>query len=181
MFFIKFTLCIPYLIDKILSFFYKKNMKQCGCNVRIRPLSSDFKGLKNLSIGDFSCVPKRSVFYCTEAELKIGRKVIFGPHPTIITGNHRVDVVGTYIIDSNVKEPENDAPVIIEDDVWIGANVTILKGVTVGRGSVIGAGAVVTKSCLPYSVIGGVPARLIKMRFTPSEIRDHEFLLNTTR
>jgi len=75
------------------------------------------------------------------------------------------------------KLPENDLPVVIEDECWIGANVTILKGVTIGRGSVVAAGAVVTKSCEPYSIIGGVPAKLIKMRFTPEQIVEHEGIL----
>jgi len=74
------------------------------------------------------------------------------------------------------KLPENDMPVVIEDDVWCGANVTILKGVTIGHGSVVAAGAVVTKSFPPYSIIGGVPAKLIRMRFTPEQIEDHERL-----
>ena len=56
-------------------------------------------------------------------------------------------------------------PVVIEDDVWVGANVTILKGVTIGHGSVVAAGAVVTKSCPPYSIIGGVPAKVLRRRF----------------
>lgn len=77
------------------------------------------------------------------------------------------------------KTPEQDAPVIIEDDVWCGANVTILKGVTIGRGSVVAAGAVVTKSFPPYSIIGGVPAKLIKIRFTLEQIKKHERLLES--
>ena len=80
-----------------------------------------------MSIGDGSSIPKGSVFYCTEAPLTIGKKVIFGPNPTIITGDHRMDVVGKFIMDSHEKLPKNDAPVIIEDDVWAGANITILK------------------------------------------------------
>ena len=127
-----------------------------------------------MSIGDYTSIPEGSVFYCTEASLTIGKKVIFGPHPTIITGDHRIDVVGKYIMDSKEKLPENDAPVVIENDVWIGANVTILKGVTIGRGSVVAAGAVVTKSCPPYSIIGGVPAKVLKMRFSAEAIKIHE-------
>ena len=82
-------------------------------------------------------------------------------------------------MDITVKEklPENDAPIVIEDDVWCGANVTILKGVTIGRGSIVAAGAVVTTSFPPYSIIGGVPAKFLKKRFTEDEIRDHERIL----
>lgn len=149
-------------------------MKHCGKGVYLRPTCSDLKGLWNMSIGDGSSIPKGSVFYCTEAPLTIGKKVIFGPHPTIITGDHRIDVVGKFIIDSHEKLPQNDLPVIIEDDVWTGANVTILKGVTIGRGSVIAAGAVVTKTCPPYSIIGGIPAKILKYRFSIDEILNHE-------
>lgn len=151
-------------------------MKHCGEGVYIRPMSSDIKGLENLSIGDHTLIPKGSTFYCTRAELRIGNKVIFGPKPTIITGDHRIDLIGKYIIDvtDDEKLPDQDAPVVIEDDVWCGANVTILKGVTIGRGSVVAAGAVVTQSCPPYSIIGGVPAKIIKRRFTDEDIVLHE-------
>ena len=174
---IKLNLSFFYLWDKLWSLFYKRSMKHCGKGVYLRPTCSDLKGLWNMSIGDGSSIPKGSVFYCTEAPLTIGEKVIFGPNPTIITGDHRTDVVGKFIMDSHEKLPENDAPVVIEDDVWAGANVTILKGVTIGRGSIIAAGAVVTKSCPPYSIIGGVPAKVLKFRFTIDEILEHERIL----
>lgn len=177
---VKISVVPSYLWDKLWAPCYKACMKHCGRGVYIRPTCSDIKGLWNLSIGDGTSIPKGSTFYCTKAPLIIGRKVIFGPKPTIITGDHRIDIIGKYIIDvtDTEKLPENDLPVVIEDDVWCGANVTILKGVTIGRGSVIAAGAVVTKSFPPYSIIGGVPAKLIKMRFTPEQIEEHEKLLN---
>ncbi|MDQ6795887.1 MAG: hypothetical protein M3067_13940 [Chloroflexota bacterium] len=53
-------------------------------------------------------------------------------------------------------------PVAIEDDVWIGANVVVLKGVTIGRAAVIGAGSVVTQDVPPYVVVAGNPARVIR-------------------
>lgn len=90
-----------------------------------------------------------------------------GPGLTIITGDHRIDIRDKYMDEVTVEEklPENDQPVIIEEDVWCGANVTILKGVTIGRGSVIAAGAVVTKNVGEYEIWGGVPAKKIKNRF----------------
>lgn len=176
---VKLSLSFSYIWDLLWAPIWKKCMKHCGKNVFLRPVSSDIKGLYNLSIGDFTLVPKGSTFYCTRAELTIGKKVIFGPKPTIITGDHRIDLIGKYIIDvgDDDKMPNQDAPVVIEDDVWCGANVTILKGVTIGRGSVVAAGAIVTKSFPPYSIIGGVPAKLIKMRFSPEEVERHEALL----
>lgn len=178
---VKISLACPYFGDKLWCPFYKKSMKYCGKNVYFRPTSSNLKGLWNMSIGDETSIPKGATFYCTEAELKIGKKVIFGPNPTIITGDHRIDVLGKYIIDNHEKLPQNDAPVIIEDDVWCGANVTILKGVTIGRGSVIAAGSVVTKSCPSYSIIGGVPAKILKRRFTTEQIKEHEKILECNK
>lgn len=175
--FVKMCLVPSFVLDKMLSYFYKKEMRCCGRGVYIRPSCSDIKGLYNLSVGDYTSIPKGSVFYCTEAPLTIGKRVTFGPRPTIITGDHRIDVIGKYIQDNTDKLLENDMPVVIEDDVWVGANVIILKGVTIGKGSVVAAGAVVTKSFPPYSIIGGVPANLLRMRFTPEQIREHERLL----
>lgn len=175
----KVSLVPAYLWDMLWAPVYKRCMKQCGKNVYLRPMSSNIKGIENISVMGNTSIPKGAVLYCTEAPLTIGKKVIFGPKPTIITGDHRIDILGKHIIDITVNEklPENDLPVVIEDGCWIGANVTILKGVTIGRGSVVAAGAVVTKSCEPYSIIGGVPAKFIKMRFTPEQIAEHERLL----
>ena len=173
---VKLSLLPSWLWDWLWAPVWKRSMKYCGRGVYLRPMSSDIKGLKNLSVGDGTSIPKGSTLYCTEAPLTIGKKVLFGPRPTIITGDHRIDIIGKHIIDVTVEEklPENDQPVTIEDGVWVGANVTVLKGVTIGRGSVVAAGAVVTKSFPPYSIIGGVPAKLIRMRFTEEEITEHE-------
>lgn len=57
---------------------------------------------------------------------------------------------------------ERTAPIVLEDNVWVGINATILKGVRIGEGSIVAAGAVVTNSCPPHSLIAGVPARVIK-------------------
>ncbi len=61
-------------------------------------------------------------------------------------------------------------PVVIEDDAWLGTNAVVLPGVTVGRGAVVGAGAVVTRDIPPYTVVAGVPARVVR-RLQPTEGR----------
>lgn len=148
---------------------------------------SDVFGFQRVveSVGrDGTSIPKGSTIYCTDAPCTIGKKVLFGPNPTIITGDHRIDILGKYIADVTVGDKfvdgvnVYDQPVVIEDDVWCGANVTILKGVTIGHGSVVAAGAVVTKSFPPYSIIGGIPAKLLKKRFTEEEIMEHERMLD---
>ncbi len=68
------------------------------------------------------------------------------------------------------------ARVTIGNDVWIGTHALIMGGVTVGNGAVIGAGAVVTNHVPPYAIVGGVPARIIRYRFTPEQIADLEDL-----
>ena len=176
-YFIRLLSLPSFLLDKFLFSCYRNRMKFCGKDVYMRPSKSDIKGWENLSVGDYTSIPKGSVFYCTEATLTIGKRVTFGPRPTIITGDHRVDVIGKFIQENRVKSPENDAPVVIGDDVWIGANVTILKGVTIGKGAVVAAGAVVTKNIPPYAIAGGLPAKVLKYRFPPEQITEHEQLL----
>lgn len=144
----------------------KKSFKYCGDNVRIA-YDVDIKPPKNISIGNNSQIGPHSLFWSTRAQIKIGNFVLMGPGVTIITGDHRTDIVGKHIIEvsDDEKLPENDADVIIEDGVWIASNVTILKGVTIGEGAVVAAGAVVTNDVEPYSIVAGVPAKKIKMRF----------------
>ena len=156
----------------------KKEFGRCAENVSIGHnfISS---GAKNITIGSGTSIGPNCVFYAFSAPLTIGENVMFGPNVTIMTGDHRIDVVGKYMKDvrENEKLPENDAPVLLEGDNWIGTNATILKGVTVGRGAVVAAGAVVTANVPPYAIVGGVPARIIKYRFDPNTIQQHEKIL----
>lgn len=92
--------------------------------------------------------------------LKIGNDVRIAAHCTIIPANHIFNDPNTPI----TKQGETALGIVIQDDVWIGTGVKILDGVEIGKGCVIGAGSVVTKSIPPFSVIAGVPARIIKKR-----------------
>ena len=159
--------------NRFLSFFYKKMLRGCGSNVRFSALTSDFT-YRNVTIGNDVYIGPHALFLCTESQIFIGNKVLFGPHVTIIGGDHRITDVGRFIYDVLDKHPEDDQDVHIEDDVWIGTNTTLLKGVTVGRGAVVAAGALVTKDVPPYAIVGGVPAKVLKYRFTPEQIKEHE-------
>lgn len=131
----------------------------------------------NSMIGEDTSIGQNNIFFATRAPLRIGKKVITAPNVTIVTGDHRTDLIGVYMRDvtEEMKLPENDQPVVIEDDVWIGTNVVILKGVTIGEGSVIAAGAVVTKDVEPYTIF--INEKKQKKRFTPEEIDEHKRLL----
>ena len=155
----------------------KRMVASCGENVSF-PHDVKLHGY-NLHIGNNVALGAGSLFMCTRAPIYIGDNVMFGPRVTVITGNHRTDYVGKYMIDVKDpdKLPENDQPVVFEGDNWIGANATILKGVTVGRGSVIGAGAVVTKDVPPYSIYVGVPQTRTMRRFDEQQIEAHERIL----
>ncbi len=101
---------------------------------------------------------------------------MFGPNVYILGGNHRFDVVGEFMVDLKKEKDWSDPDIVIENDVWIGANVTILAGVRISCGAIVGAGSVVTKDAAGYSISGGVPCRYIMSRFTEEEILDHEKL-----
>lgn len=135
-------------------------------------------GACNLYIGNNVSIGEDSRFICTRAKIIMGDNIMFGPHVTCITGGHRMDVVGRYMISVTEKRLEDDRNIVFEGDNWVGANATILRGVTIGEGSVIAAGAVVKKDVPAYSIVGGVPAKVIKMRFTEEEIADHKRILH---
>ncbi len=114
---------------------------------------------QNISIGNNVSINRNSII-TAKTKIRIGNNVSIGPNVIINSGNHNFDDV---YIPIN-KQGHKLAPITIEDDVWIGAGAIILSGITVGKGSVIAAGAVVNKDVLPYSVVGGVPIKLLKMR-----------------
>lgn len=114
-------------------------------------------------------------------------KVIGGKHPSntfvsthpaffsLLKQNGETFVHTQKFKENAFADESNKFPVVIGNDVWIGEGVSILPGIKIGDGAIIAAGATVTKDVEPYSVVGGVPAKLIKKRFTEEEI---EFLVN---
>lgn len=98
--------------------------------------------------------------------VKIGNYVMFGYNVNVVSENHAYNDPDLPIKNQGFFGSQ----IIIEDDVWVGANAVILPGVTVGRGAIVGANAVVTKDVMPYTIVGGIPAKLIKNRFSASKI-----------
>lgn len=107
--------------------------------------------------------------------VELGKYVMIAPHVTITGDDHHYNISGTPVIFSGRPELRRT---VIEDDVWIGQNVSIRSGVVIGRGAIIGMGAVVTKDVEAYAIVGGVPAKKIGMRFEDSEsIAQHDLML----
>ena len=170
---------IKYYIKRIYNKIYipkfKRRMLYCGEDVNFSPADSVFT-FESMYVGNHVSIGYHADFVATRSKIIIGDHVVFGPHVSIRGGDHRYDIPGRYIdtIKDEDKLPQNDADVVFEGDNWIGMNSTILKGVTIGFGSVVAAGSVVNKSTPPYSIVGGVPAKVLRMRFTEDEIKMHE-------
>jgi acetyltransferase-like isoleucine patch superfamily enzyme len=88
--------------------------------------------------------------------------------------DHRIDVIGKTMWKSGRGDQYE---IVIGDDVWIGHGAIVLSGVHIGRGAVIAAGSVVNKDIPSYAIVGGVPAKVLNMRFTPEQIIEHERIL----
>ncbi len=158
---------------RMFSFVYLKRGKG---SVIYRSVRQDLPPFNKFSLGKYSVVEDFSCLNNAVGDLHIGEYTRVGLGNTIIgparIGNHvnlaqNVTVTGlnhnfedvTCRID---QQGVNVKPVVVEDDVWIGANAVILQGVTVGKHSVVAAGSVVSKDVPPYSVCAGAPARIIK-------------------
>jgi maltose O-acetyltransferase len=114
---------------------------------------------RNLSVGEQSGLGLNAYLSCVD-DVTIGDRVLMGPDVMIFTTDHNwCDIDKTYFNKGMTK-----APVVIENDVWIGARVIILKGVTIGKGATIAAGSVVTQDVDSMAIVGGVPAKFIKSK-----------------
>ena len=138
----------------------------------------DFFSYRNIEVGDDVSIGYGALLLAAKSKIIIGNKVMFGPKVTIIGGRHNTSVVGKFMYDVHEKRPDDDLGVIFEDDIWVGSCAIILRGVRVGRGAIVAAGALVNKNVLPYTVVGGVPAQIISIRFGDLEtIMNHEVAL----
>jgi len=113
----------------------------------------------NIKIGSHCSINPYTVLY-GHGNLTIGNNVLIAGHTLIIPANHKFDNLDIPIN----KQGETKKGIVIHDNVWIGSGCRILDGVTIGEGAIIAAGAVVNKNVAPNTIVGGVPAKLLKTR-----------------
>lgn len=180
------TLWLRHIVQKIsIETIYKnKNISigymslVFGCKFGLFNKINSYISLSNVEMGDFTYVSD----YTQMSNTLIGKFCSIGPmvlsgvgtHPTrlhVSTHPSFYSVLGqttkTFVTENKFKETE---PITIGNDVWVGARSIILDGVTIGDGAIIAAGSVVIRDVEPYSIVGGVPARLIRFRFDKPQI-----------
>lgn len=126
-----------------------------------------FKGIERLEVGDNVSIHPMC-FIDAQGGIRIGHDVSIAHGVSFVSHNHDYSNRSLPIRDT----PVIFAPIVIEDNVWIGCGVRVLAGVTIGSGSVVGAGAVVTRSLPPNSICVGVPARVIGSTCPVSNLSD---------
>lgn len=168
----KIAVLLRYLANKLRSFFYfniKYPWVRRSGMVRVNWKVSMISPHRDIELGSYVQLGRGCIVNC---DAKIGNKVIVANDVAFIgRDDHRYDIVGETIWDSTRGDR---LKVIVEDDVWIGHGAIILTGVKIGRGAVVAAGSVVVYDVPRYSIVAGIPAKKIKMRFTESEILQHE-------
>lgn len=130
---------------------------------------------QNVYIYEYCGINSGAKFICNSGKFIMKHNCSVGTDLTVITCNHKYDQVGIIPNDSNWNEAYyND--VIVNDCVWIGANVTLCPGTIIGRGCIVAAGSVCVRShdYPPYSIIGGNPAKFIKFRLSLAEQKQQE-------
>jgi len=136
----------------------KKLLKErAGGGIIVKDHCNFGKGDK-LTIGNRSQLSSHGSFGGT---ITIGEDVVMGPEVVMMATSHEFSDINVPI---NLQGARPEEPIVIGNDCWIGRRVIILPGVHLGDHCIVGAGAVVTKSFPDYAIIGGVPAKLIKMR-----------------
>lgn len=143
--------------------------KSVGKCFTVSDTTSFFKK-NSIDVGDFVFFGKSLHLY---ANIKIGHFVQVASYVAIVGGDHRIDLVGVPARFTGRAGLEEKLT-IIEDDVWVGHGAIILAGTKIGRGAVVAAGAVVTKDVPRYAIVAGVPARVVKYRFTEEQQNEHD-------
>lgn len=131
------------------------NFFSIGNDSTIEDFSTVNNGVGDVTIGDRTRIGLGNTLI---GPVKIGNDIMFAQNIVLSGLNHGYEDINVPISDQKV----NTKQIVIEDEVWIGANAVVTAGVTVGKHSIVAAGSVVVKDVPPYSIVGGNPARLLK-------------------
>ena len=135
----------------------------------------DLKNPQNIYLYDFARIGCRStIITMGESKFIMKRGCLTAEGLVVVTSNHRQHI-GQFLSGGNNDNEYKD--IVVEEDVWIGINVTLLAGAYIGRGAIIGACSVVTKKIPPYAIAVGNPAKVIKFKWSIEEILKHESVL----
>lgn len=154
--------------------YYKSRLGYCGKGVGIRN-PRNVSSLSNVYMYDNTNVLDGFTFMSHGGKFIMKKDSGASTGLTVITGNHqRVPCEPFKVNNKVVAANDIEKDIIVEEDVWIGANVTLCAGVTIGRCANIGAGCVVRNSIPPYAIVMGNPAKVVGFCFTPKEAAEHE-------
>lgn len=173
-----FYVLISKSFDRLIMHFNSKLFASCGNNVVFFPTKSIFT-YKNITIGNNVSIGFGANFIATLSHITIGDNTMFGSNVTIRGGKHSSHIIGKLMrnYNSNDKLLEDDIPVVIDEDVLIETGAIILNGVHIGRGAIIEPGAVVGMNIPPYAIVEGVPAKIIRFRWSVADTLKHEKLV----
>ncbi len=122
---------------------------------------------EGLKIGDNSNIGAYCYLGCS-GQIIIGRNVLMGPRVSILAENHNFSRLDVPINEQGITRK----PIMVQDGCWIGSNSVITAGVTIGKGSIVAAGAIVTHDVPSYTIVAGVPARVIGRRVSTGKVKD---------
>lgn len=164
--------------DRMIMHFNSKIFAGCGNNVIFFPTKSIFT-YENITIGNNVSIGYGASFIATHSHITIGDNTMFGSNVTIRGGKHSSHIIGKLMrnYDHIDKLSEDDIPVVIGEDVLIETGAIILNGVHIGRGAIIEPGAVVRINIPPYAIVEGVPAKIVRFRWSVADIVMHEKLV----
>lgn len=133
------------------------------------------KGINNVYLHEDTVILGNAVILTTLAKFVMKRGSGAAEGLKVVTGNHQ-SFPGIWFckITDAMKDAKMDKDVVVEEDVWIGTNVTLLSGTHIGRGAEIGSGSVCRGKIPPYAIVVGNPAKIVGYRFTPDQIIEHE-------
>lgn len=158
-----------FLFEKMKNKFRRNNM-----NNYVELIEGN--DITNIQIGDYSYGELSFDDYNNGCKLIIGKFCSLGKKSFFVMGGeHDYKRFTSYPFENKFMSEissHSKGNIIIQDDVWIGYGATILSGVTIGRGAIVAANAVVTSNIPPYAIVGGVPAKIIKYRFTEEIINE---------